>query len=418
MPNPDYPHLGFNPVPGSTDTVSDLHKKLADCAKVLADTRDLVTKLMDGSYWKGDAAVAFREQLDGGPLPLNLKNAARSIGKAAKQLSLWEGELDDFQRRAKRLDEEAKDARAVVDTAKGKATTAGDDPALNKKKGTAHEDAEKALTQANTAVDEAEADLEKILGRARKLAEEHENQAQYRAGKIRDATKKLAPHEPGLFDSAVDWIAENLPDILSWTAAVLGIVALFVLSGGTAAAVLLLVAATLSAGAFAARLSDPEVRASLWDGVSKGEFDADFWSNGIGLAADGLGMLPGVGAALKGAPAAFRGVGAAGEVLTAGQRIVAAGSKTMETAKALTDLRNPLTEWVVSKAPRLTTAVGAAETAAPWAGLATATYGLSASMVDTLQSDTAANVGTTVDGMFLGPIDAAETVDLVRRVFQ
>ncbi|MFD9442245.1 hypothetical protein ACFWBR_29155 [Streptomyces sp. NPDC060006] len=418
MPNPDYPHLGFNPVPGSTDTVSGLHKKLADCAKVLADTRDLVTKLMDGSYWKGDAAVAFQEQLDGGPLPLNLKNAARSIGKAAKQLSLWEGELDDFQRRAKRLDEEAKDARAVVDAAKGKATTAGDDPALNKKKGTAHEDAEKALTQANTAVDEAEADLEKILGRARTLAEEHENQAQYRAGKIRDATKKLAPHEPGAFDSAVDWVKENLPDILSWTAAVLGIVALFVLSGGTAAAVLLLVAATLSAGAFAARLSDPEVRASLWDGVSKGELDADFWSNGIGLAADGLGMLPGVGAVLKGAPAAFRGVGEAGEVLTAGQRVAAAGSKTMETAKALTDLRNPLTEWVVSKAPRLTTAVGAAETAAPWAGLATATYGLSASMVDTLQSDTAANVGTTVDGIFLGPIDAAETVDLVRRVFQ
>ncbi|MEV2195735.1 hypothetical protein AB0I02_32905 [Streptomyces phaeochromogenes] len=416
--NPDYPNLGFNPVPGSTDTVSGLHKKLADCAKVLTDTRDLVAKLMDGSYWKGDAAVAFREQLDGGPLPLNLKNAARSIGKAAKQLSLWEGELDDFQRRAKRLDEEAKDARAVVDTAKGKATTASDDPALNKKKGAAHEDAEKALTQANTAVDEAEADLEKILGRARKLAEEHENQAAYRAGKIRDATKKLAPHEPGFFDSAVDWIAENLPDILSWTAAVLGIVALFVLSGGTAAAVLLLMAATLSAGAFAARLSKPEVRASLWDGVSKGELDADFWSNGIGLAADGLGMLPGVGAVLKGAPAAFRGVGAAGEVLTVGQRAAAAGSKTMEAAKALTDLRNPLTEWVVTKAPRLTTGVRAAETAAPWAGLATATYGLSASVVDTLQSDTAANVGTTVDGIFLGPIDAAETVDLVRRVFQ
>ena len=134
IPNPDYPHLGFNPVPGSTETVSGLHKKLAGCAKVLEDTRDLVTKLMDGSYWKGDAAVAFREQLDGGPLPLNLKNAARSIRKAAKQLKLWEGELDDFQRRAKRLDEEAKDARAAVDTAKGKATTAGDDPALDKKR--------------------------------------------------------------------------------------------------------------------------------------------------------------------------------------------------------------------------------------------------------------------------------------------
>lgn len=269
--NPDYPNLGFNPVPGSTETVSGLHKKLAGCAKVLEDTRDLVTKLMDGSYWKGDAAVAFREQLDDGPLPLNLKNAARSLRKAAKQLNLWEGELDDFQRRAKRLDEEAKDARAVVDTAKGKATTAGDDPALDKKKGAGHDDAQKALTSANAAVDEAEADLEKILGRARKLAEEHEQQAQYRAGKIRDATKKLAPHEPGWFDSAVDWLGENLPDILSGVAAVVGLVALFVLSGGTAAAVLLLAAAALSATALTMRvIGDPTLRASLWDGFTKG----------------------------------------------------------------------------------------------------------------------------------------------------
>ena len=87
IPNPAYPHLGFNPVPGDPETVRRLHKKLAGCAKVLEETHDLVTKLLDGSYWKGDAAVAFREQLDGGPLPLNLKNAAHSIRKAARQLT-------------------------------------------------------------------------------------------------------------------------------------------------------------------------------------------------------------------------------------------------------------------------------------------------------------------------------------------
>ncbi|MGW5633887.1 hypothetical protein [Streptomyces sp. NPDC003832] len=69
-------------------------------AEVLEDTHGLVTKLLDGSYWKGDAAVAFREQLDDGPLPRNLKNAARSLRKAATQLNRWEGELDDFQKRA------------------------------------------------------------------------------------------------------------------------------------------------------------------------------------------------------------------------------------------------------------------------------------------------------------------------------
>ncbi|TLS42922.1 hypothetical protein FE633_28415 [Streptomyces montanus] len=406
-------------MPGSTETVSGLHKKLASCAKVLEESHDLVTKLMDGSYWKGDAAVAFREQIDGGPLPLNLKNAARSVSKAARQLDLWEGELDDFQRRAKRLEEEAKDARDAVDTAKGRATTAGDDPDLDKKKGAGHEDAQKALTRANTAVEEAEADLEKILGRARKLAEEHEKQAEYRAGKIRDATKRLAPHEPGWFDSALDWVTENLPDILSWAAAVVGIVALFVLTGGTAAAVLLLVAASLSVGAFAARLMmKPEVWESIKDGFTKGELDADFWSNMVGLTADGLGALPGIGAVMKGAPAVLRGVGEAGEVLTIGQRLAAAGGKTMTAAREFSNLTNPFTEWAVLKAPRLAPAVRGAEAAAPWAGLATASYGLSASLVDSLENDTAAKVGTAVDGVFLGPIDVAETVDLARRVFQ
>ncbi|MER6631309.1 WXG100 family type VII secretion target, partial [Streptomyces sp. NPDC000987] len=113
IPNPGYPHLGFNPVPGDTETVRALHKKLSGCAKILEDTHGLVTRLLDGSYWEGDAAVAFREQLDGGPLPLNLKNAAHSLRKAAKQLGRWEDELDDFQRRARELEQKAEDAQAA-----------------------------------------------------------------------------------------------------------------------------------------------------------------------------------------------------------------------------------------------------------------------------------------------------------------
>ncbi len=415
MPNPDYPHLGFNPVPGSTDTVSGLHKKLASCAKVLEDTRDLVTKLMDGSYWKGDAAVAFREQLDGGPLPLNLKNAARSIRKAAKQLSLWEGELDDFQRRAKRLDEEAKDARAAVDTAKGKATTAGDDPALEKK-GTAQDDAQKALTRANTAVDEAEADLEKILSRARKLAEEHETQAQYRAGKIRDATKKLAPHEPGWFDSALDWLGENLPDILSSVAAVVGLAALFVLTGGTAAAVLLLVAGAFSATALGMRvLGDPALRASLWDGFTKGEFDTDFWSNLVTVSGDALGMLPGVGAAGKGVMAAVRATGEAGEVITLGQRAARFGTATMEQAKSISALDNSLLNFTIRGA-RAEQTIRSVEVTSASIGVATAGFGLVMKAVDADDDGIKDGSVAGIDGARLG-IDGGALVDLARHVF-
>ncbi|UIX31104.1 hypothetical protein [Streptomyces sp. GQFP] len=413
-----YPNLGFNPAPGSTDIVHGLYAKLANCAKVLEDSHGLVTKLMDGSYWQGDAAVAFREELDGGPLPLNLKNAAHSIRKAARQLDRWEGELEDFQRRAKRLEADAKDAQDALDTAKGRATKAEADPDLDKK-GSRHDEAQKSLTHANTAMEEAQAALDAVIGKAKKLAEEHEDKARYRAGKISDATEKLAPHEPGFFDEALDWVTDNLPDILSWAAAGLGIAILFVATGGTAAAVLLLAAAALSAAAVATKLTmKPEIWASLKDGFTKGELDADFWANMVGLTADALGALPGVGAVVKGVPVALRGVSAAGEALTLGERLAAAGGKSMEAAKEFTGLTNPFTEWVVTKAPRLATTVDVAEAAAPWAGFATATYGLSASLVDSLENDAAGNVATSVDGTFLGPIDVAETVDLARRIFQ
>ncbi|MER6167211.1 putative T7SS-secreted protein [Streptomyces violaceorubidus] len=203
IPNPAYPHLGFNPVPGDTETVRGLEKKLSGCAKVLQEAYDLVTKLLDGGCWKGDAAVAFREQLDGGPLPLNLKNAAHSVRKAARQLDRWEGELDEFQRRARKLEEDAKDAQAAVDRAQGRADSAGHDPDL-KKEGVDGDAAQKALTRANGELDEALAELKKVIGKAKRLAEEHEEKAGYRARKIRDATKKLVPHEPGWFDEVLD----------------------------------------------------------------------------------------------------------------------------------------------------------------------------------------------------------------------
>ncbi|MFE9686117.1 hypothetical protein [Streptomyces sp. NPDC006285] len=417
MANPDYPHLGFHPVPGSTETVSGLHKKLAGCAKVLEDTRELVGRLMEGSYWKGDAAVAFREQIDGGPLPLNLRNAARSLRKAAKQLSLWEGELDEFQRRAKRLEGEAKDARDVVAAARGRATTAGDDPALAKK-GTAHDDAKKALTRANTAVDEAEADLEKILSRARSLAEEHERQAQYRAGKIRDATRKLAPHEPGQLDKALNWLGENLPDILSFVAGVIAAVAIIFAGplGIALVAALMLTASALSATALGLRLNDDETWESLKDGFSEGEFDGDFWSNAVSVGADATGALPGIGAVGKGAFSGVRAITRSTESLRPWQMVSTFGTKTMDEARAVTSLDNPL----VARAVRgLSNPEAAAQSLAATSGVigvGTGAYGLYNKVVDA--DDDGIKDGTVagIDGTRL-VLDNGGIVDLVRHVF-
>ncbi|WP_405567401.1 hypothetical protein OG418_20695 [Streptomyces phaeochromogenes] len=397
--------------------MSGLHKKLAGCAKVLEDTRDLVTKLMDGSYWKGDAAVAFREQLDGGPLPLNLKNAARSIRKAAKQLKLWEGELDDFQRRAKRLDEEAKDARAAVDTAKGKATTAGDDPALGKK-GTAHDDAQKALTRANTAVDEAEADLEKILGKARRLADEHERQAQHRAGKIRDATKKLVPHEPGWFDSAVDWLGDNAPDILSLVAGVVAVVAIIFAGplGIALVAALMLAASALSVTALGLRLSDDETWESLKDGFTKGEFDADFWSNAVSVGADAMGALPGIGAVGKGAFSGIRAITRSTESLRPWQMANTLGTKTMDEARAVAGLDNPLIARAVRGLSNPETAAKAVGATSGLVGVGTGGYGLYNKVVDADDDGIKDGAVAGIDGTRL-ILDNGGILGLARHVF-
>jgi hypothetical protein len=405
-----YTHLGFNPAPGSTALVRALHHKLTSCVKEMEKAHSKVTKLMEGSYWEGDAAVAFREQLDGGPLPLNLKNGAHSVDKAARQLDLWAGELEDFQRRAKKLDGEAADARAAQDRAQGHADKAENDPALEKNKGRAYDDAHSALTKANGAVTTAQEDLDDVLRRARSLATEHETTARKRARLIGDATHKLAPHEPGMWDKFTDWLGENLPDILSACAAVLGVIALLGLTV-IAPWMLFLAAGLLSGAAFALRVSDPEVMASLKDGIMNGELDADFWGNALGVAGDFLGMVPGLGAVAKGlmkAPealvAASRTVGEVGEVLTLGQKIAQVGTSvttigtSIKTEAAAAEGAASILAHPRVFGGRLAPVLEGIDKPATLLGAGTAVYGVAGSLVESLDNDTASVVTSVLDG--------------------
>ncbi|MFE7433837.1 putative T7SS-secreted protein [Streptomyces tendae] len=417
IPNPAYPHLGFNPVPGDTETVRGLEKKLSGCAKVLQEAYDLVTKLLDGSYWKGDAAVAFREQLDGGPLPLNLKNAAHSVRKAARQLDRWEGELDDFQRRARKLEDDAKDAQAAVDRAQGRADSAGHDPDL-KKQGADGDAALKALTRANCDLDDARAELKKIIGKAKRLAEEHEEKAGYRARKIRDATKKLVPHEPGLFDEMLDWLGDNLPDILSFVAGVIGVVALLFAGplGLATVAALMLTASGLSATALGLRLGDAEVRASLMDGITKGELDADFWSSAVSVGADFSGLLPGLGAVAKGSKEAAHAIRTGAQSLSFWQKASSYGSKSLDEAGRIAGLENALVGRAVrgfsnpEKAATTVTALSGV------AGVGTGSFGLYNTAVDADDDGIKSGTVAGIDGSRL-VLDNGGLIGLVRHVF-
>ncbi|WP_055702590.1 hypothetical protein [Streptomyces silaceus] len=417
IPNPHYPDLGFNPVPGSPDTVKALHKKLVKCAKVLDDTHEVITKLMDGSYWSGDAAVAFREQLQDGRLPKDLQNAANSLVKVARHLDRWHGELDGFQARAKRLNTEAKAARNVLERAQGRADTAGKDPDLDKT-GSRHDDAKRVLERADGQVEDAQAELDRILGRARDLAYEHEQGAGRRATKIRAATDKLAPHEPGWFDKALDWVEENLPDILAAVAGVVGLVAIIFTGplGVTAVAALLLASSALGAGALGLRLTDPEVRASLWDGFTKGEFDADFWSNAVSVGADAAGVLPGLGAVTKGGYLGVRALTQGAEALSLGQRMATVGSKVMDQARAVSALDNPLITYTVRGAADPAKAARAVAATSGSLGVGTAGFGLVNSLLDVDDDKVKDGAVAGIDGARLG-LDNAGILNLARHVF-
>ncbi|MEV8595896.1 hypothetical protein [Streptomyces sp. NPDC052012] len=403
IPNPAYPHLGFNPVPGDTETVRGLHKKLGACATVLEDAHDLVTKLLDGSCWKGDAAVAFREQLDGGPLPLNLRNAARSLRKAGRQLSRWEGELEDLQRRAKKLEKDAEEAKAAVERAKGRAAKT-----------------EGERTRAESDVEEARAELEKVIGRARRLAEEHERQAQHRAKKIREATKKLAPQEPGWFDESLAWLTDNLPDILSFTAGLIAVTALL-LSGPlgwslATVAMLMLTSSAISLTAFGLRLTDPEVRTSLWDGLRSGELDADFWSNAVSVGADFVGSMPGLGAVVKGGYTGVRAALSSATAVRLGDKAALVGAKTMDEAKTVADLGNSLVARAVRSSSNPEKAAKVLEGSAGVVGVGTAGFGLHNKLVDA--DDDGVKDGTVagIDGTRL-ILDSGAIYDLARHAF-
>ncbi|MEU6120688.1 putative T7SS-secreted protein [Streptomyces sp. NPDC047123] len=411
--HPEYPALGFNPAPGDGESVKALHRRLVRCARVLDDTHDVVTKLMDGSYWEGDAAVAYREQLQDGPLPKNLQNAANSIDKAARQLARWHGELEDFRSRAKSLNKDARDAREALRRAKDTAGAAGRDPDLDGKEGKAHDSAKRALVRADARVEEAEAALERILGKARRLAHEHEEKAGRRAAKIRDATDKLAPQEPGWFESALEWAQENLPDILSTIAAVIGLTALLVVSGGTAAAVLLLVAGALSATAFTVRVTqNADLWASLKDGFTKGELDQDFWSNLVTVGGDALGALPGLGAVAKGGTVAARGMG---EAMPLAERLVRVGGGVLEGARSISRLDNALLASTIRGA-RAAPVIQKVQFTSALLGVVTAGTGLGMKMADIDDEGITGSAVAGVDGTRLG-LDGGGVVDLARHVF-
>ncbi|CAL9403696.1 hypothetical protein SUDANB6_01509 [Streptomyces sp. enrichment culture] len=423
-----YPHLGFNPAPGSVSAVSDLTAKLRRSAQTIADAHRMIENLRSGSSWEGDAAVAFREQLDGA-LPTNLKNAHTSITRAAAALADWQKALDGYQDRARTLDGQAKEAKGRIEAAEGREKAASGNPDLKLAGRTFTDDAalkdaqarlDKAteeLNKAREAVNDARTAYDDVIKRARELEEDHSTDARGKARVLRDSTEKLAPEEPNWFEKSMDWVDENLTDVLGAVAAIAGLAALFfAVPVGPA---LLLVAAAASAATMISRLSDPKVWASLKDGFTKGEFDADFWNNSVGLAGDALGVVPGVGAVARGINGAARSASASGEVLSLGQKLSSAGSKTWLAAERLASGGpSPLSSWLVKGTSNPAHYGHLLDKGVASAGVLTGTYGVAKNAWEEIKNPTAESVGTGMDAgralTFDGAAHSSTVVETLR----
>lgn len=324
-----YAHLGWNPVPGAPHAVEALRQKVATAASSLRNCHNQITKLLgESSYWEGDAAEKFRERLDG-DLPIYIKNAARSLEKAAAQLKYWDGELTSNRDLAKKYDEEAGEKKSATHKAQARVEAAEKHPDLDlggktypsQSEANSATDrmraAERELAAAQESLTKVNESYDDIIAKAEKLEDEHEAKAKSVAGKLEEATDKLAPRSTltKVLDAIWDGIkavGEFLLDHAGTIGAIAGLLALFPtpltpLFAGIAIAA--------SAASMAKNFSDPEFRDQLLGGGSGMEtFSA--WAS---VAGDFVGMIPGgkmVAAAGREATTAIRAADEAGEAVS------------------------------------------------------------------------------------------------------
>ncbi|CAM5630678.1 hypothetical protein SAVIM338S_06023 [Streptomyces avidinii] len=330
----DSPALGFDPAPGNPVAVEALAKKLRSSASSLAETCRVIDALVShSSAWQGEAATAFRASLSQ-ELPRNLRAAHTSLAEAARRLTGWHDTLISHRTLAARYASQA-----------AAATT-----------------------------EEALADARRL---ARELASEHSAAARRVAQTLTTTAARLAPKEPGVLESIWNKIVDDPADALSNASAILGaagaLVGAFFPPAGLA---VMLVAGGLSLAALTMHVADPKFRKPLTDGFTKGQFDADFWKNGVTLLGDSLGIVPGVATVAAGAKAGTTAARAAMAVpeasalagLSPGARTFAGSA--WSTGLELQTVDNPMTAWALRSAdPTVRKTVGVA---IPATGAATA----------------------------------------------
>lgn len=190
-----FPALGFDPAPGDLA----LLEGFVDNLRAGADGVDDALAVLDGSdetTWTGLAADAFRANQSEEFRP-RLVDSGRALRSSYGTLSTWVDELAEFQRQARRLEDDAASARATVSSREGArddaSSAAGDEGA----------DPD-AVRDATRALSLAQADLAAVLEEARRLKEAVSHRAAEIATLLEEARDDIGQYAGNWFSNAWD----------------------------------------------------------------------------------------------------------------------------------------------------------------------------------------------------------------------
>ncbi|WP_433362622.1 hypothetical protein ACQPZX_30650 [Actinoplanes sp. CA-142083] len=330
-----YPNLGFDPCPGSVESVSSLEQRISTAATSMRQANELMNRLRsdNSAVWQGAGGDAFRQHLNS-TLIEDLGKANQSLNQAVTTLHGWGVSLGGFRQRASALEQEAAQANQEVEAARSRHRQAAGNPDLRLAGQFFSTDAELqsaqrrldnaalSLRNATTDLNAAEDRLETVRRKARDLHDEWDDVSDRAAGELKHAAE-FAPHKPGLLsrigkgiahavDAVGDWVSDHLDDIhavLSTVSAISGLIALC--TPPPIDAIALGVSLVAGAGALVTTLADPKVRGDLGE-ILHGNFSGN-WGSMLQLGGDVIGLVPGVGLATK-------SVKAGGELFAEGAR--------------------------------------------------------------------------------------------------
>lgn len=350
MSDSKYPALGFDPARGNVTVVRDIAKQMTDVSKYAQEAYEVLKSVQDQrDVWKGEAARGFADNL--GELPKYLDDAHASLEAAGKALRTWADRLEDHQKEADRLEQQARRAleeykakSAAAESARNSALQQSDNPELR-------DEATRKINEANAAWE----DVEAIRRKAEDLQDTWEDDARTCAKALNEAAEK-APNKSffeslgELFDDPGKWFKDHLGDIGD----IAGIVS--AVSGALA----LIPVLTPVAGPVALITGGSALFTHGADMVVNEKYD-DPWA-WVTLGGDVLGVIPGVGAISKGFGAASdvvagvdhmvdvsRAAGLKGAFDTAGEALAKGSSSFLAEAQKMEGASKSF-QWVADKA--------------------------------------------------------------------